>query len=939
MTYAQNFVVGAMLAVASGGCAAQLTPCHGGPGVAPCDSPPNTQAAIQGAIDSAAPGDVIELAPGNYALRSRLKLPNKPGASWITIRSSQYQNLPPDGYRLRDADRPLLAVLYTTTAAEPVLSTPQAYTRLPAAKGPFSVTISGNTLTIGADCSSSAPCRMMTRSGTVLSFTSPVGSITLKPPLTSSGSLTIGIDNAGRVTIGKRPDITAGTQFTCTNCGLIFDRYMTYSNEYEPNSLPIANKTYDPQGWTMDSAWNGGYWSSTRIFATGPWAANGGYGIYGPEADAPYTGAAAGPHHYRFKGIGFAIAPRTFQYWLVGVGVDSLSFYDYRDMPHDFEFDQCLFTGEREYPSPAAALRLRAENVTVKNSLFRWTGTAGQDGQQISIMDDCPGPLTVENNDLDGASENIMAGGGGAILAGYVPSATYRRNYIWKRLDHRVDFDVRKQTANAAVIEFYLNPAHNGTAGPVCSAAPAGKECKYWYNETEYQVTQDTSVMVAPATSGQGWIAYDATGIYFFHNMGPNVRCSGQIACVPGRTTVPDGYKYFSAWQATNGAWSGLAMGRVFQKNLWECKNCKDTVVEGNLFHQYWQDQQMYAFALTPRNQNGGEPWVRMDNLQIRRNKIIGVAQGINTIGLDDGGLQTYAKSVVFSHNIWNDVDGPRWNPAGNTYTYGMLAKIQSTYAWLELLHNTARIGGPQAFVSNSRSNTDPNIGSYLNFRNNLFAAENTTQFAGDTVGFSGWSGVSAYTAFKPRSEYSGNLNLSSVLSGKYPAGNYFSPAAFSTVFTKLSTPGTLSDDLRLLPGSPWSAQCTSGCYGPSAADGSKITDDGLDVGADVDWVETLTDGVREGLPPLAARWDVQATPSHGALAISFAPPSGATFQFTLSSHQNMRASNVVAVANRPTSAKGKAYTLNFRRLAPATTYWYTLRIGSQVVKDSIVTR
>ena len=835
-----------------------LSPCPSGPDAVPCDTPANTQKAIQEALDSAAPGDTIELQAGRYAIRTRLNLPNKPGAEWITIRTARHGELPPDGYRLRDSDVGLLAILYTTISSEPVIATPQKYVRLGSASEPFSAAISGQTLTIGGGCSEQAPCRMMSRNGTLLSLTAPVGSITMTPPLTSSGSLTIGIDNDGKLTIGKRPELEEGKHFTCANCGTIFDRYQTYSTEYEPNSVPILNKVYDAGGWSMDSAWKSGVWSSTRIFATGPWAAKGGYGVYGPEPDAPYKGGAAGPHHFRFKGIGFAVAPRVYQYWLVGIGVDSLSFYDYRDMPHDIEFDQCFFTGEREHPTPSAQLRLRAENVWIKNSLFRWAGTGGQDGQQISIMDDCPGPLFIENNDLDGASENIMAGGAGAILAGYSPVMRFRRNFVWKRLDYRTDFEIRHVSGRPDQLEFYWNPSHNGTAGALCGAA-ANLPCDYYFDDLKLTISEDSRVTLKGSASGQGWFAYNDAGLSFFHNMGDDaVSCSGQVTCSNGYAAIPDGHNYFVAWSAANGAWAGLPTGRRFQKNLWECKNCQDTVVEGNLFFQYWRDQQNYAFALTPRNQSGAEPWVAMDNVLFTRNILTSAANGVNLIGIDDGGLQTYARAVVFSHNVFNDINGPRWDAASPNLR-GIAFKINaSDKSTLEAYHNTIRLSGFQTWFSASK--VDASKGSHVRYKNNLFLWDPNGQMTGDN-GPNGFSAAYNYYKLDPASSYQYNLNLTSLLNGSFPANNYTSTSPFASVLNSVGSPGSFTDDLRIQPSSPWSSHCTSGCSGPDSNDGSRLSEDGLDLGADIDWVETLTDGVREGLPPLAERFGLKVEP------------------------------------------------------------------------------
>jgi hypothetical protein len=62
---------------------------------------------LQAALDAARPGDVIELEAGDTFVGNYV-LPNKPGAEWITIRSSEYEDLPSPGRRVSPAHRRLM---------------------------------------------------------------------------------------------------------------------------------------------------------------------------------------------------------------------------------------------------------------------------------------------------------------------------------------------------------------------------------------------------------------------------------------------------------------------------------------------------------------------------------------------------------------------------------------------------------------------------------------------------------------------------------------------------------------------------------------------------------------------------------------------------------------------------------------------------------------
>src|SRR2546422_9331125 len=58
---------------------------------------------LQGALNSAQPGDVIVLQAG-AAYSGPFTLPNKSGSGWITVRSSADSSLPAPGTRVAPAD-------------------------------------------------------------------------------------------------------------------------------------------------------------------------------------------------------------------------------------------------------------------------------------------------------------------------------------------------------------------------------------------------------------------------------------------------------------------------------------------------------------------------------------------------------------------------------------------------------------------------------------------------------------------------------------------------------------------------------------------------------------------------------------------------------------------------------------------------------------------
>lgn len=80
---------------------------------------------LQQAIDSAAPGDVIELAAG-ASYTGPITLPQKPGSDWIVIRSSGAIDLP-DGARVGPGDAAKLATIVAPQLEPAVIAAPGAH--------------------------------------------------------------------------------------------------------------------------------------------------------------------------------------------------------------------------------------------------------------------------------------------------------------------------------------------------------------------------------------------------------------------------------------------------------------------------------------------------------------------------------------------------------------------------------------------------------------------------------------------------------------------------------------------------------------------------------------------------------------------------------------------------------------------------------------------
>lgn len=113
-------------------------------------------------------------------------------------------------------------------------------------------------------------------------------------------------------------------------------------------------------------------------------------------------------------------------------------------------------------------------------------------------------------------------------------------------------------------------------------------------------------------------------------------------------------YKPLS-WKAGDPANTGYT---PWVKNLFEIKNGRDVVFEGNVLENNWvgADQHGYAIVLTPRGENGAAPWATVENVTIRSNLIRHVGGGVAIAGRDDGGPSQQSTGITIANNVFEDI-------------------------------------------------------------------------------------------------------------------------------------------------------------------------------------------------------------------------------------------------------------------------------------------
>jgi hypothetical protein len=148
----------------------------------------------------------------------------------------------------------------------------------------------------------------------------------------------------------------------------------------------------------------------------------------------PVVRTVKGSSHYQF--IGVEISPTAGTYLLQLVQLGDGSETSLSDLPSDFIFDRCYLHGD-----PAVGTRrgvaMNAPNVTVMNSWLADFKVVGPDSQALASWNG-PGPISIINNYLEGAGENVLIGGQDPTIADLVPTGiTIRQNHFSKPLAWR----------------------------------------------------------------------------------------------------------------------------------------------------------------------------------------------------------------------------------------------------------------------------------------------------------------------------------------------------------------------------------------------------------------------------------------------------------------------------------------------------------------------
>jgi hypothetical protein len=247
-------------------------------------------------------------------------------------------------------------------------------------------------------------------------------------------------------------------------------------------------------------------------------------------------------------------------------------------------------------------------------------------------------------------------------------------------------------------------------------------------------------------------------------------------------------------------------------KNLFELKHAQRVLVEGNVFENHWAEAQSgSAIVWKSVNQYGTAPWSVVRDVTFRHNRLRNVSGGIVLAARPEAHPAVPASRVKIVDNVFDNVN------VGPFTGHGALFALGNGPEDVTIEHNTALHGA--AGHSALAIDVAPPQMARLVFRDNVL-----TRGQYGIFGSGAGEGLSALTFYAaPDFKFERNVLIGPDNRAVYPANNSF-PATIAAVGFVNAAAG----NYRLRAGTPY----------------KKAGSDGRDPGADIDAVDSATQGV-----------------------------------------------------------------------------------------------
>jgi len=207
------------------------------------------------------------------------------------------------------------------------------------------------------------------------------------------------------------------------------------------------------------------------------------------------------------------------------------------------------------------------------------------------------------------------------------------------------------------------------------------------------------------------------------------------------------------SWKQGDPSFAGTAWT---VKNLFELKNARRVLVDGNTFENNWvHGQSGFAILFTVRNQDGSSPWSAVEDVTFTNNVVRHTGSGVNVLGRDDAAPSGPTRRIAIRNNLFDDVGGEKWGGGGR------LLQLLNGVADLVFEHNTCLHTGNTVTAEGA-------VNTGFVFRNNIVLHNDY-----GVTGAGKASGRSTLDAFFPGALFAGNVIVGGDASA-YPPDNLF---------------------------------------------------------------------------------------------------------------------------------------------------------------------
>ena len=374
----------------------------------------------------------------------------------------------------------------------------------------------------------------------------------------------------------------------------------------------------------------------------------------GAYLTTPVLATDPGAHHYVLKFLEIDGSANLGFETLVALGQHTSAAPAY-----DIVVDRVYMHGHT-WKGMKRGIALNSVRTDILNSYIADIKAVNADSQAIAGYNGA-GPYRIINNFLEGAGENILFGGVDPAFTNLVPAdIEVTRNHIYKPLAWR-------------------NPILSAPASPGASAGGSGSlpAATHYFRVVAVMTTDNVTAVSLPSSAASvttganasavvSWAAVPGADRYRIYR-GSSPTSQGVYVETPGAVT------YFTYSGAGERSGNPPTAGTVWTvKNLIEIKNGERVRFEGNIIENVWDQGQFgYAIVLTPRNQDGGAPWVRVRDIQFVNNVIRHAAGALHVVGYDYPNVSQQTQRITLRNNVFQDIDASRWGGYAKVFLLG----------------------------------------------------------------------------------------------------------------------------------------------------------------------------------------------------------------------------------------------------------------------------